>query len=314
MPDAVNAVPGRTKTRTVEIDDMDSDSLNDIEHSLLCVDDEPNVLQALKRLLRNEPYCLFTASSGPEALKILEENPVQVIMTDQRMPGMSGTELLAEVRKKYPDTIRIVLSGYTEVDTITEAINKGHVYKFFLKPWDDHSLKLELRQALDQYDLIQANRSLNEKVLEQNEALKKMNEDLEGLVRERTKELEIQNNVLELSRAMLEDMPVPIIGISADGMIVVTNLSAQSLAPNGHPIALGRQMSEFFSENLQQCVARVLESGKAVTVDEPLAEGRMHRVVTTPLSGRFRGRGVVLTVMDGMGHEKEIRAHTGGKP
>ncbi|MBW2107514.1 MAG: response regulator [Deltaproteobacteria bacterium] len=287
--------------------------MGNAQHSIVCVDDEQNILQALKRLLRKEPYRVFTASSGPEALKILEENEVQVIITDQRMPEMSGTELLAEVRKKYPDTIRIVLSGYTEVDTITESINKGHVYKFFLKPWDDPSLKLEIRQALEQYDLIQANRSLNEKVLEQNEALKKMNEDLEDLVQERTKELQIQNHVLELSRAMLEDMPVPIIGISADGMIVVTNLKAQSIAPNGQPIALGREMAEYFSEGLQQCVARVLETGNAEAVDESFAEGRTHRVVATPLSGRFRGRGVVLTVTDGMGHENNMK-DAGGMP
>lgn len=271
-------------------------NMTDNKHTILCVDDEQNILQALKRLLRKEPYRLLTASSGPDALKVLDEDDIQLIITDERMPGMSGTELLAEVRKKYPDTIRIVLSGYTEVDTITEAINKGHVYKFFLKPWDDPNLKLEIRQALEYYDLIQANRALDKKVIEQNEELKKINEHLEDLVQERTQELEIQNHVLELSRAMMEDMPTPIIGVSAEGMIVVTNHKAQSLTPGGHCIALGKDLADYFSDNIQQGVARVLNSGTPEALEEALSSDRTWKVTVTPLSGRFRGRGVILTL------------------
>ena len=133
-----------------------------IKHTVLCVDDERNILSALKRLLRKEDYRLLTGKSGQEGLEILSQNEVQVVISDQRMPEMNGIEFLKEVRKGYPNVLRIILTGYTDVDTITKAISEGHIYKFFLKPWSDHQLKLEIRQALEQYDLIQANKALHE--------------------------------------------------------------------------------------------------------------------------------------------------------
>ncbi len=134
--------------------------MNENRHTVLCVDDEKIILKALKRLLRKEDYRILTASSGEEGLKVMEENDVHMVISDQRMPEMNGTEFLAALKIKYPDVIRIMLSGYTEVDSITESINKGHIYKFLLKPWNDHNLKLEIKQALEQYDLIQANKKL----------------------------------------------------------------------------------------------------------------------------------------------------------
>ena len=129
------------------------------EHTILCVDDEQNILNALKRLLRKENYRLLTGGSGKQGLEILAENKVHVVVSDHRMPEMNGTEFLKQVRETYPNILRIILTGYTDVDTITEAINEGHIYKFFLKPWNDQNLKLEIRQALEQYDLIQANKA-----------------------------------------------------------------------------------------------------------------------------------------------------------
>jgi response regulator RpfG family c-di-GMP phosphodiesterase len=153
----------------------------DKQHTVLCVDDEQNILSSLRRLFRKESFRVLTASSGPDGLQRLREEEVHVVISDQRMPGMNGTEFLAQVKEEYPDIIRIVLSGYTDVDSITESINKGHIYKFLLKPWNDENLKLEIRQALDQYELLQTNRRLSNTVLEQNETLKKLNEDLETL-------------------------------------------------------------------------------------------------------------------------------------
>ena len=147
--------------------------MNPEQHTVLCVDDEENILNSLKRLLRKESYKLMTARSGTEGLKLLEENDVNLVICDQRMPGMSGIDLMAQVNAEYPDVIRIVLTGYTDVDAITESINKGHIYKFLLKPWNDQNLKMEIRQALEQYELVQANKRLHEQVLEQNNELKK---------------------------------------------------------------------------------------------------------------------------------------------
>ena len=114
---------------------------------LLLLDDEPNILRALQRLLRQEGYRVHATTSPHEAFDILARNPVQVIVSDQRMPEMSGTEFLSRVKELHPDTIRIVLSGFSEADAITEAVNRGAIYKFFTKPWDDQVLRQELRDA-----------------------------------------------------------------------------------------------------------------------------------------------------------------------
>ena len=266
------------------------------KHTVLLVDDEENILHSLKRLLRKEEYCLLTGSSGVEGLRILEENDVHLVISDQRMPGMSGIEFFAAVKEHYPDTIRIILSGYTDVDSITESINKGHIYKFFVKPWNDQSLKLEIRQALEQYDLIQTNRKLHEKVLEQNEELIKINENLEILVQERTTELEIQKQALELSREILEDLPIPIIGISVEGMIVMVNQEVQALSDNGKGIKLGKNFLDYFSPDVEARVTTALETSTPQVFRDCQLAGASYDMNCIPLSGRFRGKGVVLVL------------------
>jgi FixJ family two-component response regulator len=270
--------------------------MGDHKHTVLCVDDEEGILHSLRRLLRKEDYRLLTALSGTEALKILEDNDVHLVISDQRMPQMSGTEFFAAVKEQYPDTIRVILSGYTDVDSITESVNKGHVYKFFLKPWNDQSLKLEIKQALNQYDLIQANRSLNEKVLEQNEALKKTNENLEMLVEERTMELEIQNQALELSRAILEDLYLPIVGVGAEGTIVLFNREAKSISINGNSIEIGKDISDYFSTDAKEKMISAFETSTTQILRNYSISGASYDINVTPLSGRFRGKGVILSL------------------
>ncbi len=124
-----------------------ADSPRDSGQTLLLVDDEPNILSSLTRLLRREGYRILTATSPLEAFELLAKQPVQVIVSDQRMPEMSGTEFLARVRQLYPDTIRLVLTGYTDIDSITGAINLGAIYKFLTKPWDDDLLREQIREA-----------------------------------------------------------------------------------------------------------------------------------------------------------------------
>ncbi|UCV18620.1 EAL domain-containing protein [Ferribacterium limneticum] len=115
--------------------------------TLLIVDDEPNILTSLSRLLRREGFNILTANSPAAAFEHLAKHPVQVILSDQRMPDMSGTEFFARVRQLYPDTIRIVLTGYTDIESVTGAINRGAIYKFLTKPWDDDMLREQIREA-----------------------------------------------------------------------------------------------------------------------------------------------------------------------
>ncbi len=119
------------------------------ERTLLLVDDEANILSTLQRFLRRENYRILTAHSGSEALDILASNAVQVIVSDHRMPGMSGVELLSRVRDLYPDTARIILSGYADITTLTDAINHGAIWKYISKPWQPEDLKMQIRRAFD---------------------------------------------------------------------------------------------------------------------------------------------------------------------
>jgi diguanylate cyclase (GGDEF)-like protein/PAS domain S-box-containing protein len=115
--------------------------------SLLLVDDEENILRALKRTLRQDGYQIHTASSAREGLDVLARIPIGVIVSDERMPEMNGTEFLGRVKTLYPNTVRIMLSGYTDLKVVTAAVNEGAIYKFLTKPWEDASLREDVRQA-----------------------------------------------------------------------------------------------------------------------------------------------------------------------
>ncbi|MEX8519733.1 MAG: EAL domain-containing protein [Leptothrix sp. (in: b-proteobacteria)] len=119
--------------------------------TLLLVDDDPAILASLKRLLQREHYVLLTAASGEDALALLAEHQVGVILTDQRMPGMTGTEFLARARVMHPDTVRMVLSSNTGLDSLTEAINRGEIFRFLTKPWNESDLLETIREAFRHY-------------------------------------------------------------------------------------------------------------------------------------------------------------------
>ncbi len=120
---------------------------------VLFVDDEEKVLKALERSLLDEPYEALFTNSGKEALEILKREEVHVLMTDMRMPEMTGLELLRIVKEIYPYIIRMVLSGYAEINTLLAAINEGEIFRFITKPWKDEELKTTICQAIEFYDL-----------------------------------------------------------------------------------------------------------------------------------------------------------------
>ena len=129
-------------------------------HTVLLIDDDPNVLNALSRVLRRESYDILTACSAEQAARHLQNGPVDLIVTDEEMPGMSGTEFLAKVRKEFPDTVAIVLTGHPSLPSALRAINEGKVYQFFTKPCNEIDLALTIRRALDQKELLAKSRDL----------------------------------------------------------------------------------------------------------------------------------------------------------
>ena len=161
-----------------------------MERTLLLVDDEEEVGAALERLLRRDGYRILRATSGQEGLAILAQNEVGVIISDQRMPGMDGVEFLTRVKDLYPQTIRIILSGYADLDSVTAAINQGAIYKFFVKPWDSNTLRADLVEAFWRYDMARQKEHLLQEIQNANVLLAQVNLDLAAAVEKKDSQID----------------------------------------------------------------------------------------------------------------------------
>lgn len=233
----------------------------DEEVRILCVDDEENVLRALKRLFLEDDYEILTATSGDEGLEILEgSEPIYVVISDYRMPEMDGIEFLKQVRKRWPDIIRIVLSGYADIASVVDAINEGHIYKFMPKPWNDDELKVTIANAVERYFLHVKNVRLTEELRNANEELQDINDNLEKLVEERTSELMFKNQVLERSQYILDSLPIAVIGVDLDGLIVQCNKTGVKLLTGGAENIVGVDRVDFFPEEINTFIERVTEA------------------------------------------------------
>jgi len=152
-----------------------------MNNTILIVEDDPGVLSALKRTLADEPYEVFTATSGVDGLEMLNKHQIKLIISDEKMPGMSGSEFLTAAKKIFPDSIRIMLTGYADMDAAMNAINSGEIYRFYSKPWDDVELKLSIRTAIEKFDLEEENRNLLKTVKRQEGELKQLEDSHPGI-------------------------------------------------------------------------------------------------------------------------------------
>jgi two-component system repressor protein LuxO len=141
---------------------------------ILFVDDETSILNALKRVVRELPFDIYTANSGEEGLGILKDHDIDLVVSDKNMPGMNGNQFLHEVAESWPETVRIMLTAYTELDDVISAINKGKIWSYIRKPWDNHELKLNLQQAMN-YREVLAERSLLRHTLDRIKSKRKRN-------------------------------------------------------------------------------------------------------------------------------------------
>lgn len=171
---------------------------------LLLVDDEVNVVTSLRRVLRNEDYLIDVATSGTQALALMEQAEYDLIISDARMPGMDGPTFLSKVQERWPDCMRILLTGYADLTMTVKAINEGNIYRYISKPWDDNELKIMVRQALQYRDLEKERQRLVQLTHEQNESLKELNATLEQRVLDRTAELKQTADWLDLAYADLK--------------------------------------------------------------------------------------------------------------
>ncbi|MDB5816630.1 MAG: complex sensory protein [Rhizobacter sp.] len=189
------------------------------QRHLLLLDDEPNVLAALRRLLRRDGYVIHCATLPGEAFETLARHPVGVIVSDQRMAAMKGNDFLNRVKSLYPSTVRIMLSGFTELAAVTEAVNEGAIYKFLTKPWNDQMLAKHVRHAFELFEMVAHNERLKVD-------LHRTNQRLNALVGLQGRRIEVEQSSLAVVREALMVLPVPVIGIDPTGLIVISNLAA----------------------------------------------------------------------------------------
>lgn len=183
----------------------DSAAMNPAPASLLLVDDEANILAALRRLFRPLGYSVHTAENGAAGLAILESEPIDLVISDMRMPHMDGAQFLAQVAQRWPQVVRILLTGYADLNSTIAAINQGQIYSYFSKPWEDNEIKLAVQHALEQKRLRQERDDLLVLTQRQNAELKDLNAHLEQKVHARTEELRQTNMFLELAYEQLQE-------------------------------------------------------------------------------------------------------------
>ncbi|MGV3741867.1 MAG: HD domain-containing phosphohydrolase [Burkholderiaceae bacterium] len=171
--------------------------------TVLFVDDEVNILSALRRLFRHEGYRTLTAESAQAGLMLLEDEPVDLVVSDMRMPGMNGAAFLEQVRAKWPDTVRLLLTGHADVQSILQAVNRGEISRYITKPWDEHEILLIVRQALERRALELERRRLEGITRTQNEELLRLNATLEEKVLARTADLKKAHERLTVSNEKL---------------------------------------------------------------------------------------------------------------
>ncbi|MDH4284270.1 MAG: response regulator [Gallionellaceae bacterium] len=266
-----------------------------MERTLLLVDDEENIISALTRLLRRGGYRILSASSGKEGLALLEQNEVGVIISDQRMPEMTGTEFLSKVKELYPDTVRIVLSGYTELKSVTDAINQGAIYKFLTKPWEDDLLCTNVDEAFRHYEMKQENVRLELELRKANEELQLINQGLEQIVEERIDENMRNLGVLQVSQEVLEHLPVAVIGIGEDGIIVIANQMAQQIFGSGGTRSLlGEEAKEILPQELITDI-RMGEDAQGKGKNFSLADGREFYCQCKHTGLHSQSNGIVLS-------------------
>jgi len=187
-----------TDSLSIENDELQT------QQAVLFVDDEPNILSALKRLFRPQGYQIFTAESGAAGLEIISQNKIDLVISDMRMPEMNGAQFLEKVRIASPESIRILLTGFADISSTVDAINKGQIYRYISKPWEDNDITTSVRHALEQKQLALEKIRLEALTKKQNDELKDLNANLEAKVKARTEEVRQTMGFLEIAHDKLK--------------------------------------------------------------------------------------------------------------
>ena len=205
--------------------------------SLLLVDDEPSILSALRRLFRPQGYRIFTAESGAAGLAILEQETIDLVISDMRMPEMDGATFLKAVRQRWPRAMRILLTGYADITSTVSAINEGEIYRYIAKPWDDTEMLTVVREACERQRLESENRRLTALTQAQNDELKTLNASLEQKVAERTAELRQALSFVEQAHGELKKSFMSSVQVFAGLIELRSGPAGKQLAGHGRRVA-----------------------------------------------------------------------------
>jgi CheY-like chemotaxis protein len=222
---------------------------------------------------------------------MLATHSVGVIISDQRMPEMSGVDFLRRAKQLHPNSIRIVLSGYTDLNSVTEAINEGAVYKFLTKPWEDDLLRANISEAFQRYEM---RRDLDRTVAElasANQELSRAKQMLEKRVDEKTLEALRNMDILKVSQEVLECLPVGVLGVDEDGIVVLANRTAQQVFGSG---LLGSWVSERLPAVLYDCIRKAFEKGQCNIPGFQMPGGGIADCWCHSLGALSQAKGVVL--------------------
>jgi EAL domain-containing protein (putative c-di-GMP-specific phosphodiesterase class I)/FixJ family two-component response regulator/GGDEF domain-containing protein len=263
---------------------------------LLLVDDEANIVAALKRLLRPDHYEIYTANDGQQGLDVLAEHAVDVIVSDQRMPGMLGADFLRKAKQLYPDTIRIMLSGYTELQSVTDAVNEGAIYKFLTKPWEDELLRGHIADAFRLKEIADDNERLHLEVRSANQELAAANRRMEQLLQEKQRQITRDEISLSIARELLQHLPLPVIGLDDAGMIAFVNGAAEQVFRHSGAL-LGNEAASALPELFPPPDAGVPSQADArFRHHVARVDGQRYAVVVYPMGEQSASRGSLMTL------------------
>ncbi len=279
--------------------------------TLLFVDDEPHILKSLTRIFKPLSYQILTASSGEEGLKIMTEENVQVVISDMRMPEMNGAAFLEQVAARWPHSVRLLLTGYADLGSAVDAVNKGGIYAYLSKPWNDDELKLTVSRAAEQ-------QALQTVVRHQNKELKQLNEQLEDKVKSRTKKLRKTMTFLKEAHGSLKKQFSTSIKVFANLLEIRESVSSESskghlrcVAERAKKLSIQMGLSEAEAQNVF-FAALLHDIGKIALPDVLL--GQPYQTMTIGDRSKYEkhpviGQGALIAVNELQGAANLIRSH-----
>ena len=291
------------------------------EGVLLIIDDEEEVVKSLKRNFRKK-YQVHIATNAEEGYRLTQQFPVQVVISDQRMPGMKGTELFKKLRQERPDVVRLILTGYSDIDAIISAINDGSIFRYITKPWNPDELDAIVREAFELHELRannkrllhelqEANVTLEGKVEQRTTELTKINERLTQEVKDREKAEATARESKEKLQVILDSVRTGILIVDSENLVILyANLAAAEMAKIQRNDLIGENYTVFFAQETHYSYPTLETTWKIDNLESVFhtCEGEEIPVLKTVVALQLEGRRVFLESFVSIREQKKAEA------